>query len=447
MILLDGFLWLFYEFLRVIIWICFGLYFPFHYFKNKERLRFRGPGIVVTNHPNTLTDPLHLLIRMPRHAKLLANASLFKSKVGNFLLSHLYCIPIRRPGKDDTNKKVSNEDSFAKSSEHLRQDGILYVAPEGTSYIERRLRPLKTGTARIALSAEASADFGLELKIYPVGLTYERPTDCGFGLYLEAAEPIRVADFREAYETNPRDAAYALTAELERRMQTTLLHPDDEAQDQLLYRLEIIQKNDVPLHYAAHYDRSKLLLQRLQQLKATDEAAYHELATKTAQYRETLQQYELTDRGIRNEARSVFTPLTVLGWPVWLYGRLNNLIPFELPRWLERKLALDIGYRSTVKLLGGLLLFPLFYGLQFVAVRAILPTPYAWGYLLSLPLSGILAWAYARHVRPRWEGRRWRAFQRANPEVAEELERQRRALQAFLWRGKHLKIHPNGSRI
>ena len=313
----------------------------------------------------------------------------------------------------------------------IKNGGLLYVAPEGTSFVERRLRPLKTGTARIALRAEASADFQLELKIYPVGLTYEQPTQCGSRVYLEAVEPLHVAEWKTAYEEDPRAAAYALTDALAERMQSALLHPDDAAQDELLYRLETIQKNDAPLPIDQHYDRTKALLKKLQALRQSDHDAYEKLRTAAQTYRESLRQHGITDRGITKEKCGLFTIISLLGWPIWLYGRLNNVFPYDIPRRMERKMDLYIGYRSTVKILAGLVLFPLFYILQFQLAKWLLPISWAWAYLLSLPVSGALAWCYARHVKPRWEARTWRKFKQKQPTEAQALQTQRAHLQAF----------------
>ena len=63
---------------------------------NGDRLKFKNPAIVISNHPSTLMDPLNVGISVPKQVSFLANASLFKSPVtGTFL--NQYCIPIERP--------------------------------------------------------------------------------------------------------------------------------------------------------------------------------------------------------------------------------------------------------------------------------------------------------------------------------------------------------------
>lgn len=397
------------------------IFFPFTVFRNAKTLDFSGPGILVSNHPSTMVDPLHVVSRTPRQSFFLANSSLFKHPVSAFLLGHLYCIPIQRPGKDQVLRKVNNDESFRKTYDHLSGNGVIYIAPEGTSDMERHLRPLKTGTARIALGAEAANGFRLGLHIYPVGLNYENPTHCGSRLYMEAGAPICVADWQSRYEQDPTQAVDDLTEHVTQCIRALMIDADDAQQDQLLYRLERVHQHDAPLPVAAHYERTQRLLAQLKHLRHTEPAAYETLATTAEQYRAALRTHGLTDRGISQAGASLFTPAALLGWPLWLYGRLNNLFPYEIPRWITRKLNLYIGYTSTVKILAGAFTFPLFYTLQYQASKLLLAGAWPWVYLLSLPLSGIGAWWYARHVLPRYEGYRWRRWQRQHPEVAQQL--------------------------
>lgn len=109
-----------------------------------------GPLIVLSNHPNALIDPFLIVSRLKRPVFFLANASLFKGRFANWFLNTFYCIPVERP-KDTGGKPLNNADAFRRSRQHLLANGALYIAPEGTSEREYRLRPIKTGAARIAL--------------------------------------------------------------------------------------------------------------------------------------------------------------------------------------------------------------------------------------------------------------------------------------------------------
>lgn len=429
--ILRFFLLVLYHFFKKLVQLYQVIYFPFTTFRNRKALAFKGPGIIISNHPNTMVDPLHVISRTPRQSFFLANASMFKNPVVGFLLRYLYCIPIMRPGKDQKIKKVDNRKSFAASFNHLGDGGIIFIAPEGGSELERHLRPFKTGTARIALGAEAEKGFSLNLHIYPVGLTYEQPTHCGSRLYMEAGEPIRVADWQEAFEENEIQAVKDLTEYLENENRKLLIHTDNQEQDQLLYRLDRILQHDQPVSVEQHYDRTQQLLGQLKTLATEQPTAYQELVEMATNYRQQLKAIKQTDRGISRKGKSLWTLPVLLCWPVWLYGRINNFLPYEIPRLLERKIQLYIGYRSTVKILAGALTFPLLYWLQYQLAQWLLGETFAGWYLLSLPVSGLLAWVYARHFLPRWEGFRYREWAKQHAKEAADLEETRKQLAAI----------------
>ena len=78
--------------------------------------------------------------------------------------------------------------------------------PEGTSHSDPQLRPLKTGAARIALSAEAEHDGRLGVTIVPVGLAYERKTLFRSSVLLVVGEPLAVAPLLPDYHRDERGA-------------------------------------------------------------------------------------------------------------------------------------------------------------------------------------------------------------------------------------------------
>ena len=260
---MNGFLYALYHFLKLIVLLTQRVFYPFTKVLHRDRLDFKGPGIIVSNHPNTLTDPLHTISRSNRLSFFLVNANLYENPIMNWLLTRLYTIPIKRPGKDNGQRKVDNAESFAKSYEHIGKGGVIYIAPEGGSEQERRLQPVKTGTARILLGAEEQYDFQLNSRIVPVGLNYEHPSNCGSRMFIQAGEPIFIKDWQEAYQEDSFKAVRDLTNTLAQRMQNLILHTEDEAQDRLLYCLQTILQNDEPQSVEAHFSRSYALLQTL----------------------------------------------------------------------------------------------------------------------------------------------------------------------------------------
>lgn len=404
---MNPFLKLLYYFLRFTIRNLFDLYHGGTLVINRKNLFTRAPLIVVSNHPNTLLDPLHVACRMDELCFFLANYSLFKNPVSGWILNKLYCIPIQRP-QDVGGMKVDNKEAFARCDEFLSGKGCLYIAPEGSSFMERHLREVKTGTARIALSAEAGNQFQLGLRILPIGLTYSKPDRFQGKLVMEVGEPIQVADFAGTYEKDYAGTVRKLTAHITDQIASLIVNTKNENEEKMLERVEGIVRTEEPLSLEQDYRRSKQLLE----LFHTSAAAQPE---RMAAFRKQVQQYYRQLRVLRTDDATLLRVvrdasfgktvlgsfILILGFPVFLYGLINNLLACIIPLVLIRLTKPYIGYYSAFKTAVGLITGPLFYGLQSGWVASYFGEGARWLYLLSLIPAGLLAWHY-------WGfGKRW----------------------------------------
>ena len=429
---MTGLLHWFYRGLRLLVRIALHLLFPVRVIEHRERLRLQGPFLYTGNHPNTLADVFLAAAWLREQVFFLANASLFKNPIAGSLLNTLYCIPVERP-KDAGGKRLNNQRAFARSYEHLRRGGNIYIAPEGGSELERKLRPLKTGTARIALGAEAEADWALGLRILPVGINYEHPLRCLSRVFIRVGEPIEVGAWRAAHEADPIRAAKDLTQELTSRMQALLIQTEDKAEERFLTRLERSLQNDRPLDVAAHHYRTRQLLTDLRGLRARDAAAYAEWEAATERYQRLLDEAGSDDLALSAHPRSRFHPGYLLGLPIFGYGWINHWLAIYLPHYFEKKSGLYRGYRLTVFMVMGLITLPLFYALQTWAVARFLPDGLAWLYLLSLPPTGLFAGWYVRWSRPFWAKLSYRWFGKRAPEAEALRAELMRGMRVFGW--------------
>src|SRR5437762_3761109 len=136
-----------------------------------ERVPLEGPVIFVLNHPNVLIAPAFLLCLAPRRVSFLAKAPLFRMPVIGAIVRAVEAIPVHRRQDAGADLK-KNAETFEAAQAVLVRGGTIAVFPEGTSHSDPKLRPLKTGTARIALGAAAALPQGLALEIVPAGLYY-----------------------------------------------------------------------------------------------------------------------------------------------------------------------------------------------------------------------------------------------------------------------------------
>lgn len=348
---------LIYLILRILVWFGIKVFYRRRLVLGRERLRFDGPAIVIANHPCTLMDVLNPALEIRQEMFYLANYGLFRHPVSNWLLRRLFCIPVMRREDLREGEGRNNEEAFEQSFQHLEKNGVLFIAPEGTSWMNRFVRPMKTGVARIALGADARNDWKLGVKIMPVGLSYSAPHLFRSDVVVHFGAPVYARDWSDAWTQNQHQSIDKLTQYLQDQLKTLSIHTRDEAGEQLITCLEEILQNENPLPQNAAFERSQELVKT---------ALDHEpLREQTTAYFEALSKAGSTDAGLatalrpgaRSEALRDMVFLLV-GLPFFAAGYLFWFLPCFLPWWLNKKLNFYIGYSSTVKILAGLIVFP-----------------------------------------------------------------------------------------
>jgi glycerol-3-phosphate O-acyltransferase / dihydroxyacetone phosphate acyltransferase len=388
---INLFLRLLYRFFQVWIGVSFWVYFRRIVFINKENLKAKGPLLILSNHPNTLMDPLMTLYRLRERASLLANYSLFKNPITNWLLSRLYCIPIQRP-KDVMGQIPKNDESFKKCDDHLTAGGSIYIAAEGTSFIERHIRNFKTGAARIAFSAENKNDFKLDLKVLLVGITYTNPLKFRGDVALEMSDLIDVAPWRESYEKDPRTAIQDLTQYLENEMKNLVIHCRDVEEDAFLLKAETILQHEKQKNTEGAFRQGQVLLTALNDIETSNPDKFINFKIDIESYYKKLNTLNINDLDVKK-----FRPLSILtfilGLPIFVYGLLNNLLTVIVCEGMIKILKVDFSYDTTIRYATGLFLTPLFWWLQTKLLYHYVALPFPWWvYVLTIVPSGLAAW-------------------------------------------------------
>ena len=117
--------------------------------------------------------------------------------------------------------------TFALCREALGRGESLALFPEGVSHADARLKPLKTGAARIALSALAAPEGAARgLRIVPVGIAYEARATFRSRAFVQIGPPIDPSAHLDAYRTDEHAAVNALTAQLARALASVLPQAD-----------------------------------------------------------------------------------------------------------------------------------------------------------------------------------------------------------------------------
>ena len=414
-----------------IVWFTFGIFYKKQTRTGEQHFETPAPCIIIGNHPNTLIDVLIIAKEKKAYVYFLANAGLFSTKISNWILSQLYAIKIERP-KDVKGRRIDNADSFKRSSDFLTRYGTLFIAAEGSSKLERRLRKIKTGAARIALDTMQRNDWTLPLTILTCGITYEKPKLAGHDMVYNYGEPINVKDYKEIYEKDTVKAVKKLTRDIQTKMQSLLLHtdPEDEDVDKTVQILEHIHKNEFGNDHAAQFPISKKWITQLVDMKTHQRETYDNIYTQVQDYCDTLKVNGLTDKAVQEKGSFFMQAIgRLLGFIPAVWGWINNLIAFYLPDFIVNKTGMYPGYTASIKLLLTVFLFPFTYWLQYKLIGKL--DLGAWvplTYIVSTIILGFFAIWYFR-TRNNHIGR-WRLgrLKSGNPTIYKEVKKQRLAI-------------------
>lgn len=134
----------------------------------KELLAVNGPLLLAANHPNSFLDAIILCTLFDKPVYSLARGDAFKNNFAASVLYKLKLLPVYRVSEGVENLE-ENYKTFDTCKKIFKQNGIVLIFSEGRCINEWHLRPLKKGTARLAIS---SWNDGIDVKVLPVGINY-----------------------------------------------------------------------------------------------------------------------------------------------------------------------------------------------------------------------------------------------------------------------------------
>lgn len=399
---------------RFIVRIAIRIFFRKITVTNLDVLPKEGPMIVAANHPSTFMDASVIGSFLHQKPRFLVKASLFNTAFNKWLLTNMRAIPVQR-AQDSPDGQVDTSFLFSKCFERLAAGDTILIFPEGVSKHGRQLHKIKTGAARIALGAEAAKEFNLGVKIVTIGLNYSNPRLFRSDLYLTIKEPIDVRAWKELYNKDERAAAAALTQKIKNQLHEQIITTQDAEEDNLLEQIEDVYKGRLLEKFGwdkknaeANFQATKGMEEALRYFKETDANRVAQLKNKLESYFHNLNQLCLNDDLFEHshERRSFLVAglkhsmYLILGFPVWLYGLINNYLPYTLPSRCAYLITKDEEYIAPIMMFIGILTFPLFYTLQVWGIQKYMGIEWlTFVYALSLPLTGFFTLAYWQDVQ------------------------------------------------
>jgi len=397
-----------YSFLRPIVIFSLRIFFRKITVYGLENIPDKGPVIFVSNHPNTLIDPLMVASRLPTQTHFLANASIFTNGLMKFLLRKMNTIPVYRQEDRKNGYNGDNQAIFRDCFTLLNQDGRILIFPEGTSIYERRLRTIKTGTARMALGALQANGFQKDIAIVCVGLFYSSPEHFRSEVLVNFSKPLSTLAYKELFDENPDYAYQILTGDIRHGILSEVVHLQVPEYDHFMEGLLEIQSNESIEHKnlseREKFEEKQEIINNIQDWAAEHPDETLELKIKWEQYQYDLQKLKLKDEYIASSTglKNLKNKQLKMGFflsmsiPFFLIGLIINYIPFLLPGTLAKKLTPYREYRSSIKLMSGLFIFTTYYILTGFLVLYL--TKLWWAvplYLFVAMTSGLFAFRYS----------------------------------------------------
>jgi len=380
----------------------------------KENIPGDKPVFFAPNHQNALMDALIILFTVKKPIIFIARSDIFKNSIVAKILIFLKILPAYRirDGKENLKK---NDELFNTSVKVLENKSFLTLFPETTHTDKLRLRILKKGVQRIAFQTEEANNFNLETQIVPVGIYYSNYWNFRSTVQINYGKPIPVAKYKGLYLENQQKAMLALRDEMTKGLLSQVIHIKTEEYYDLYEQLREIYYENMLKSLSLSFNQKNKFIADKKLIIALDTELENKpdniksLDIKVKKYISGIDKFNIRDWVLR---KNFNWPIVILKsllllilLPIFIYGTINNIIPFSLHIPITKKLK-DRQFTSSITFVFGIIFFPLFYLIQ--SILFLILTEPNWltlVYFISLPVTGLIAFNIHRFfvkLRAQW---------------------------------------------
>lgn len=213
---------MFYQLLKAYARLAVRLYCRRIVINRPSCLEMEGPLLVAANHPNSFLDGIILTTLMEQDLYSLARGDAFRKGFVDKTLRRLRLLPVYRTSEGVENLE-HNYTTFEACIDVFREKMMVLIFSEGGCRNEWKLRPLRKGTARLAMTAWTR---DLPLKVLPLGINYDSFRRFGKEVHLHFGEPFgaevvrgvdgqgrQLLSFNAALQSQLKDLVYEIDKE------------------------------------------------------------------------------------------------------------------------------------------------------------------------------------------------------------------------------------------
>ena len=397
----------FYRFIRALIRTALGFYYREIEVAGAETIPAEGPLLLLANHHNGMVDPLIVIAASRRPVRYIGKEPLFRIPVLGWFMRRLGCIPAHRQ-RDEGYAKEKNLELYRAVKEAFLAGGAIGIFPEGQSHTDPALAEFKHGAAKMALEAEALADFKLGLRVQLIGIHFERTRLFRGRVLVTFGPPQPVLEYRDRFASDARGAVAALTRDLRGKLAGMVLDADTEEAARLSGIVERILRHEGPApDLEERFRRRKEVLERYRRLKETHPAEVEAVRRLLRRYDEMLKLVGSGDGQIAAQYRWTRllgyavknTALLILAAPVFVLGIALHVVPYFITRGCSVLMGNAEDERSRVGLLSAFFIFPLWYAGLVIAGWQLLPVAFWLPVIACGPPAGLIALRWLERFR------------------------------------------------
>lgn len=385
-----------YQLVRHFVRLLVRLFFREIVYEGLDRIPKDGGGLIVAWHPNGLVDPALILSNFPGKIVFGARHGLFSWPVLGWLMKRIGTIPIYRTQDLEVMTRAetlkANQESLDMLADELANGSFSALFPEGISHDEPHLTEIKTGAARLYYRARAKTPSDAPPPvIIPVGLHYDRKAIFRSRVLVAFHEPIHLPKHLDVKprDGEPRNVYRARFRELTELIEHTLVEVVRATEDwdlhQLMHRARKLVRAERSYRAGARPDAPSITewdlgfarvwygyRARLKTHPDEIQALTNDLADYDKKIRAVgLEDFELTGPTLFSPTwfgllTLQFATVYLFLPPIILVGYVINVIPYFILKGLDRFYTTEYKDAATVKMLGGVVLFPLTWGIAAV---------------------------------------------------------------------------------
>lgn len=367
-----------YYFLKILMRLVLPVYYRKISIEGRTNIPASGPAILACTHPNSFLDAIVIGTYTPRKLHFLTRSDVFNAPWKRWILGKMNMVPIYRM-RDGMENLDKNQETFEKCRQVLSAGGVILIFSEGLCIQEMKLRPLKKGTARIALDF---AQYGKSIHVVPIALNYLYPMKPRKEVAMGVAPSFDALPFAASYRDNPAKAILAFNRELEARLRTQVVEVNDRAHEYIFQQtLELLMMDRV-----LSLSQLKKVAERYNGLMV--DAKGSTLTMMATEYFTLIRQGRLSDRVVARS--STFSPMLLPEVTVFLPGLLLFWIPLLAAYQLAKRKVKLKEFIDSVRVAGGMI-FSLVFSIILLVTLATLSWQWALVALGALPLFAWLS--------------------------------------------------------